>query len=160
MLPDAAGLHDLPEILLLVHAVHESEIRIVHARSRQDQVEGTLHFIEVPPHLVFSVRVDRAEVHLGIKILPPPFCGLSENAEGLHVSAAQVKIIDARLQRIADRLLHHGRTCRMDIGKSQPDDTDLLPAAGKGSVFHRSAAPLKDIVACTVYWFYRKVSIN
>lgn len=135
---NTAALDVLP-VAQLIHTVEKAEIRIVDAHGAALPLKGLLHPAQLPRPAVFSPGViDRPEMQRKIHRFPPPADGASERLIHRRAAGAQVKEVDALLQRLPHHRLNFGGRSGLNAAHAQPQRADALLAVGQLSILHHA----------------------
>ena len=129
------AIQDLVQILHIVNAVDEAEVRIIHLQRAEIPGDLLLDLVKVVCPAVLAGFVDRAEVHLGEDLVTPPGEGFSVGVQGRFDGRGQVKVVDSVLNRGVQNGDHLGLRAGKTPG-AKADDADLLAAVGQCAIFH------------------------
>ena len=135
-----AGIYQFVKILVLIHAVQESEIHIVRPKRLQLPGKGFFDDIQIPGPAVFSLFiVDRAEMQLKKHLFPLSCNGTPEGLINVFPACAQIKKIDAVLNGGAHHALYFRIRAVLNAAHSKAEGAEffLRGSVGQLSVLHK-----------------------
>ena len=134
VVPEAA-VQDLVKVLRVVHAVDETEVRIIHLEGAEIPGDLLLDLVKVAGPAVLVGFVDRAEVHLSEDLVTPPGEGLGVGEQGCFDGWGKVKVVDT----VLDGGVQHGNHLVLRARKTpgaETDDAYFLASVGQRAIFH------------------------